>query len=212
MTHHLVVRRAALIFGAALLGAYFLFASFSQMPLTPMKLKYYSQVNEVMQPYLAQNWLLFAPNPLSDDRGILSRARCADGTMTDFYDVTSPYVQQVQEDRFFPSRINRLVSGTVTQLDSSDPVLQRLRDTEKEEKKKQLPLLPYEKTSREQAERFLTRYALTQMPGACAGRPAAVQVRVYVRELPPWSQRNSESAKVTTKYQDLSWREVDAPT
>ncbi|MEV0143213.1 MULTISPECIES: DUF5819 family protein [Streptomyces] len=209
MTQHLMVRRAALIIGAALLGIYFLFSSFSQMPLTPMKVKYYSQVNDVMQPYLAQNWMLFAPDPLSDERGILSRARCADGTATDFYDVTGPYVQKVQSDRFFPSRINRLVSGTVAQLDSSDPVLQRLRDTEKEAKKKQLPLLPYEKTSREQAERFLSRYSLTQMPGVCAGRPAAVQVRVYVHELPPWSQRKDESAKGSTKYQDLSWREVD---
>ncbi|MGW6603285.1 DUF5819 family protein [Streptomyces sp. NPDC055036] len=210
MTQHLAVRRAALIVGAALLGTYFLFASFSQTPLTPVKVKYYNQVNEVMQPFLSQNWMLFAPDPLSDDRGILSRARCTDGTMTDFYDVTSPYVEKVQDDRFFPSRISRLVSGTITQLDNGDPVLQRLRDTEKERKKKQLPLLPYEKTSQDEAERFMSRYSLAQMPGVCGGQPAAVQVRVYVHELPPWSKRKDDSAKGITRYQDLSWRKVDA--
>lgn len=203
-----MVRRAALIFGAALLGAYFLLASFSQTPLTPVKVKYYDQVNAVMQPYLAQNWMLFAPNPMSEDRGILSRARCADGTVTDFYDVTQPYVEKLQHDRFFPSRVSRLVSGTITQLDNGDPLLQRLRDTRKEKKKKQLPLLPYEKTSQDQAERFMSRYSLAQMPGVCDGHPAAVQVRAYLHELPPWSKRKDASATGTTKYQDLAWREV----
>ncbi|MET9662425.1 DUF5819 family protein [Streptomyces sp. NPDC006510] len=209
MTQHIMVRRAALIFGAALLGAYFLLASFSQTPLTPVKVKYYDQVNAAMQPYLAQNWMLFAPNPISEDRGILARARCADGTVTEFYDVTRPYVKEVQNDRFFPSRVNRLVSGTITQLDNGDPLLQRLRDTKKEKKKKQLPLLPYEKTSQDQAERFMSRYSLAQMPGVCDGHPVAVQVRAYLHELPPWSKRKDASAKGTIKYQDLSWREAD---
>ncbi len=210
MTSHIVVRRAALLIGAALLGAYFLVASFSQMPLNPVKVKYYDRVNHVTQPYLAQNWMLFAPNPLADDRGILARAKCQDGSVTGFYDVTHAYVKQTQADRFFPSRIDRLVTGTITQLDNGDPILQRLRDSEKEKKKPEIPLLPFEKTSREQAEIFMSRYSLTQMPSACGGTPAAMQVRVYVHEFPPWSKRKDHTAKGTTNYLDLSWKEADA--
>ncbi|WP_406467467.1 DUF5819 family protein [Streptomyces sp. NBC_01594] len=69
-------------------------------------------------PYFAQNWMLFAPDPLADDRGILARAKCADGRVTEYYDVTSPYIHAAQDSRFFP-------------------------------------LMPYEKSSREDAARFL---------------------------------------------------------
>ncbi|MBZ6093402.1 hypothetical protein KVH02_34625 [Streptomyces olivaceus] len=209
MTDHVLVRRAALIFGAALLGAYFLLASISQMPLNPIKLKFYDPVNAITQPYLAQNWMLFAPNPLSDDRGILARAKCSDGRVTDFYNVTRPYVEREQGDRFFPSRTNRLVSGTISQLDTGDPILERLRSSEKEKKKPVMPLLPQEKTSRSDAENFLARFSLKQLSGVCTGGPAEVQVRVYVHELPPWSERKIPSATGKTNVQDLEWKEAE---
>ncbi|GAA2948344.1 MULTISPECIES: DUF5819 family protein [Streptomyces] len=206
MTDHVLVRRAALLSGAALLGAYFFLAAFSQIPLNPLKLRYYDPTTKVMQPYLAQNWMLFAPNPLSDDRGILARVKCNDDRVTDFYNVTRPYVERVQADRFFPSRTNRLVSGTISQLDTGDPILERLRNTEKE--KPVMPLLPQEKTSRGAAENFLARFALTQLSSACTGGPAAVQVRVYVHELPQWSERKDSSATGKTNVQDLDWKEA----
>lgn len=201
-----MVRRAALLVGAALLGAYFMISSLTQMPLNPVKLRHYDEINSVTQPYLAQNWMLFAPNPVSDDRGILARARCDDGRVTDFYDVTRRYVKQEQGDRFFPSRMNRLVSGTLTQMDVSDPILERLRSTEKEKKKPQIPLLPHEKTSQEQGEKFLARYSMRQLSGVCRGDLAGVQVRVYVNELPSWSQRKDASATGKHNFQNLAWR------
>lgn len=201
-----MVRRAALLVGAALLGAYFVVSSLTQMPLNPVKLRHYDKINSLTQPYLAQNWMLFAPNPVSDDRGILARARCNDGRVTDFYDVTRPYVKQEQSDRFFPSRMNRLVSGTITQLDTTDPILQRLRSTEKEKKKPQVPLLPHEKTSQEQGETFLARFSMRQLSGVCRGDVAGVQVRVYVNELPSWSQRKDPSATGKRSFQNLAWR------
>lgn len=210
MTDHILVRRAALLFGAALLGAYFLLAAFSQMPLNPIKLRFYDHVTRVTQPYMAQNWMLSAPNPLSDDRGILARAKCSDGRTTDFYNVTRPYVERVQKDRFFPSRTNRLVSGTISQLDTGDPILERLRNTEKEKKKPVIPLLPQEKTSQSDAENFLARFSLTQLAGVCEGGPLAVQVRVYVHQLPSWSERNKPSATGKTNVQDLDWKEAQA--
>ncbi|MGW5848265.1 DUF5819 family protein [Streptomyces sp. NPDC055254] len=211
MTSHIKARRAALLVGAALLGAYLSVAAFSQMPLNPVKLRYYDRVNSVMQPYLAQNWMLFAPDPLSDERGILARARCSDGHVTDFYNVTRPYVEREQNDRFFASRTNRLVSGTISQLNNSDPILDRMRKSEEERKQPVIPLAPYEKTTREQAEKFLSRFSLRQLADVCSGNPvAAVQVRAYVHTLPPWSKRKDPSAVGEATVQDLSWQEAGA--
>lgn len=196
--------------GAALLGLHFTAALFSQMPLSPLKLRYYPHVARYLEPYFAQNWMLFAPDPLSDDRGILVRARCADQTVTAFYDVTSPLIDRVQHNRFFPSRMSRLVTSNAVQLAAPDPVLARLREAEKTEDRPQLPLLPQEKTTQEEARRALERYGLSQLPaGACAGRPDSVQLRMYVHQPPPWSQRKDPSARGVTDAHDYDWTKAE---
>ncbi|MCC3768924.1 DUF5819 family protein [Streptomyces sp. UNOC14_S4] len=196
----------ALLFGAALLGLHFLASAFSQMPLTPVKLRYYHYAADYLGPYFSQNWMLFAPDPLSDNRGILARVMCSDGSTTGFYDVTTKYVEKAQQSRFFPSRMSRLVTGSVQQINGSDPVLMRLRESEKEKKKPELPLTPYEKTSQKEAVRFLSRYSLSQIPHACGGgAPEKIQIRMYVQQLPPWSKRHDPKAEDKVDVQDMEW-------
>ncbi|MFI5867318.1 DUF5819 family protein [Streptomyces sp. NPDC051546] len=197
--------------GAALLGLHFAIAAFSQMPVTPLKLRYFPKAAAYLDPYFSQNWMLFAPNPLSDDRGVLARARCADRTETPYYDVTSKYVQSAQGSRFFPSRMSRLVTGNVQQLNGGDPVLARLREAEKAKDRPPLPLLPQEKVSQEQAQRFLARYARGQLPATvCAGRQVDIQLRMYVHTPPPWSKRNDHSAaEGTVEVYDFDWTKAD---
>ncbi|MFI9153923.1 DUF5819 family protein [Streptomyces sp. NPDC053367] len=208
MTQHVAARRAVLLVGAALLGFHFLVASLSQAPLSPVKLRYYEAMTEYLHPYFTQNWMLFAPDPLTDDRGILARARCTDGTVTHYYDVTTPAIRSTQDSRFFPPRTARLISSTLQQLNQSDPVLSRIRETEKEKKKPVLPLLPAERTSRVEAERFLARYSLTKMPDVCDGRAEQIQIRVYYHEMPPWSQRKKPATEGKVSAQDLKWLKV----
>ncbi|MFE4023068.1 DUF5819 family protein [Streptomyces sp. NPDC059101] len=198
----------ALLVGAALLGLHFCAASISQMPLTPIKLRVMGSVNDYLEPYQAQNWKLFAPNPLSENRGIFARGRCANGEVTGFYDVTSRYIDAAQSSRFFPSRMSRLVTGNVLQLSGGDPVLDELREQQKALHKRPLPETPLEKKNRREAVAFLSRYSLTQMPKVCGGSPDKVQVRVYVEKLPPWSKRNDPKARGKTDLQDMDWVKV----
>ncbi|MFI1001369.1 DUF5819 family protein [Streptomyces galbus] len=209
MTQHTAVRRAVLLVGAALLGFHFLVASLSQAPLSPIKLRYYDNITNYLHPYFTQNWMLFAPEPLTDDRGILARARCEDGSVTSYYDVTTPTIKSTQESRFFPPRTARLISSTLQQLTQSDPVLNRIRETEKEKKSPVLPLLPIEKTSRDEATRFLARFSMMQMPQACAGVAESIQVRIYYHEMPPWSQRNKPITGGKVSATDLEWLKTE---
>ncbi|MBT2492804.1 hypothetical protein J7E96_30705 [Streptomyces sp. ISL-96] len=198
----------ALLAGAALLGLHFAAAAFSQMPLTPMKIRYFDEVAAYLEPYSAQNWMLFAPDPVSENRGILARARCRDGSVTSFHDVTTKYIAAAQSSRFFPPHMSRLVSGNMQQLSGSDPVLARLRESERAKKKTELPLMPYEKTSQDEALRFVSRYALTQLPARVCGDdapPEQVQVRMYIEKLPPWSQRHNPAAEGKLDAYDMDW-------
>jgi hypothetical protein len=209
VTQHVAVRRAVLLVGADLLGFHFFVASFSQAPLSPAKLRYYDAITNYLHPYFTQNWMLFAPDPLTDDRGILARARCANGSVTPYYDVTTPTIKSTQESRFFPPRTARLISSTLQQLTQSDPVLNRIRETEKDKKSPVLPLLPIERTSRDEAARFLARFSMTRMPQVCEGRPESIQVRVYYHEMPPWSQRHKPVTSGKVSATDLEWLKAE---
>jgi len=203
------VRRVALLVGAALLGAHFLITALSQAPLSPAKLRYHSGVNAYLEPYFTQNWLLFAPAPLADDRGVLARAKCRDDATTQFYDVTAPHIKAVQGSRFFPSRTSRLVTNSLQQIYNTDEVMERFREKAKNDKKPLPPLMPHERDSRADSIRFLSRYSLGQLPHACAGKPQAIQVRMYVHELPPWSKRGNPKAEGKIEVEDFPWRRAD---
>jgi hypothetical protein len=218
---HRRIQRAALLAGAALLGAHFSIAAFSQAPLSPAKIQLHGVVSGYLEPYFTQNWSLFAPDPTKDDQGIVARAKCADGAVTDYYDVTGPLIKETQEDRFFPSRTVRLVSNGLNQLNDSDDLLWRLRQKQKEENgegseakggkdKRDIPLTPYEKSQHKDAERSLSRFALTQINNVCPDGtgPTAVQARMYIKKLPPWSQRKNAKAKSTLDIYDLPWKKA----
>ncbi|MFD1831172.1 DUF5819 family protein [Streptomyces desertarenae] len=113
--------------------------------------------------------MLFAPDPITDDRGILARAKCSDGTVTDFYDVTYPHIKAAQDSRFFPSRMSRLVTNGLQAINNSDELLNRIRRNSQNDKKPALPLTPFEKNSRTDTISFLARYSTSQMPTACGG-------------------------------------------
>ncbi|MFD5735824.1 DUF5819 family protein [Streptomyces sioyaensis] len=200
-----MTRRAALLVGGALLGVHMVISALSQAPLSPAKLKYGNVVVDYLSPYFAQNWMLFAPTPLSEGRGIIARAKCENGRVSRFYDVSSRGLQKMQHSRFFPSREVRIVSGNLQQISTNDEVMRRLRQNRMNEKKPAIPLLPQEKVSVRQATKNLSRYAFDQMPTVCAGRMTKIQVRMYTHKMPPWSKRHDKTAKGKVEARDFDW-------
>ncbi|WP_073948470.1 DUF5819 family protein [Streptomyces kebangsaanensis] len=201
-------RRAALLVGGALLGAHMTMAALSQAPLSPAKLVYGNRVAHYLDPYFSQNWQLFAPTPVSDNRGILARATCADGSVSEYYDVSARGLEKVRSSRFFPSREVRVVSAQIQEITNSEEVLRRLRIRQANDKKTVLPPLPHEKATEAEAVKSLSRYAYDQMPTVCDGKVTKVQVRMYVETLPPWSERNSPSAEGKVMVKDFAWADT----
>jgi hypothetical protein len=82
---------------AAALAMHFLVTALFVGPLNPIKLAWGDEITSYMTPYFEQNWSLFAPDPISEERGMLVRARVTDdnGTVrtTEFADITNPPIK-----------------------------------------------------------------------------------------------------------------------
>jgi hypothetical protein len=67
-----------------------------------------------MTPYFAQDWKLFAPDPVDANSGVLVRAKVVNASgqerVTPWLDVTSPEFAKMR-GHVFPSRISRLSIG-----------------------------------------------------------------------------------------------------
>lgn len=177
-------------------------------PVTPLSVKFAAPANTLLTPYLSQNWQLFAPDPVSEERGLVARARCADSTTTEFIDVTSHHIQAVQDNRFFPSRISRLVSNGMNNLFQEDPVLARYRDRETGDPDDPLStvgLTESELQVRLQGEQVLSSLAAHELADECSGAVSEVQLRYMLHTFPRWSERSEWDKNGTINVLESSW-------
>lgn len=178
-------------------------------PITPVSLAYSQHANALLGPYALQNWQLFAPDPISEERGVVARARCEGGATTDFIDLTTPVVSELQNSRFFPSRESRVISNGLFSLFQEDPYLMRYReirsDTELGSENEDIPLSVEEIQTRQIAERVLTRYATSKLATYCDGQLTEVQLRYVLHRFPRWSERHQWQKKGDIDILESAW-------
>lgn len=171
-------------------------------PVTPITFDVGSAAS-ILNPHFSQNWQLFAPDPISDERGVVARFRCGHSD-SPWIDITSTAIAETQSSRFFPPRESRIVSNALVERFAQDDVSKRLVSRGKDD------LLPEGDASAARAERLLARYAV--LSGSCpfgenGGHvsPSAVQLRYVTRALPPWSERGKESARGEPEVFESDW-------
>lgn len=182
-------------------------------PLNPIKLRVQDPLMDYMLPFFDQNWSFFAPAPLTDERGLLVRARVqrADGSSyaTDFYDITNPAINRVHNNRLFPPRHARLVSSAL-QLALWKPPLVDIDPRVRGRKllaPKKAPLekwTPEELSYRRRARRFLQALASAEAIKKWGPEVVAVQARLVIHVFPRFSQRSSDHVGEVT-YHDFDW-------
>lgn len=204
-----------------LLGLHFLASALHVGPINPVQVRTQKYTQGWLLPYFEQTWTLFAPDPISEDRGMLARFRCEDGTVTKWVDVTTRHIRTTQQTRFFPARNSRLVSNGSTLLTSNDPIAERLRAREPVEEPATedaraggddgaaVPLSAAEKHIRERGLQFLSGYALREAPDACADSSTAVQLRMVQHLFPPFSQRHKWDETGEVNETDFKWVMTD---
>jgi hypothetical protein len=167
-------------------------------PLTPIKFDVGGAAS-MLNPYFSQNWQLFAPDPVSDERGVIARFEC-DGRVTSWTDITSRAIARTQASRFFPPRESRIVSNAVLQRFAQDDLTKRLSEKDQAELAPPVPHVQHE------AEEVLARYAaLTVGCDRDEQQPTAVQLRYVTRPLPPWSRRGTVPRGAPLDTFDSRW-------
>lgn len=110
-----------------LLGFHFLLTLLYLAPDNLLKRRFSEPLYRYMDPLFAQNWQLFAPNPVSQHRSLVVKAKIRDPKTgqireTPWRDITRPQVQDVWENRLFnSSRSLRFQVSAIRMYQSKDP-------------------------------------------------------------------------------------------
>lgn len=211
--------------GAAVFSVHFAMTFLFVAPLNPVSLDHNNLVNHYMAPLFQQNWQLFAPNPVNEERGLLVRARVrrADGAITEtaFHDFTSPLITDLHATRLFPPRKSRMVSNTMQLLGFRDPIADRLRrridDLRADElidgagapgddaAREPLPLSPSEQHVYRTAVEVLRSVATEAARERWGDGVVEIQVRIVVHQFPPFSRRGDDPGVGELVVQDVEW-------
>lgn len=228
-------RRAAAVAVVGVVGvAYAASALVTAGPITPLSLELVPVASRLTEPYLVQNWQLFAPDPISEERGAVARVRCTDGTVTEFEDITTEHIDAIHASRFFPSRQSRLVSNSMFNIFLQDPYLARYREAldgivedgvagepgaapadgepSAEPSAEQLDALtavtPEELELREQGQQVLANVAAWSLAERCPDGVEAAQLRYVLHRFPRWSERHRWDEMGDVEILESTWQPV----
>lgn len=228
-------RRAVVVAVVGVVGVtYAASALVTAGPITPLSLELVPVASRVTEPYLVQNWQLFAPDPISEERGAVARVRCTDGTVTDYEDITSEHIDAIHASRFFPSRQSRLVSNSMFNIFLQDPYLARYREAldgmveegapagataapgsvgpgaepGADELEALTTVTPEELELREQGQRVLANFAAWSLAQRCPDGVEAAQLRYVLHRFPRWSERHRWDEMGDVEILESAWQPV----
>lgn len=110
-----------------LLGIHFLLTILYLAPDNLLKRRFSEPLQRYMDPLFAQNWQLFAPNPISQHRSLVIKAKYRDprtGEIREspWMDITRPHVRDIWENRFFnDARTLRFQTSAIKMYQSEEP-------------------------------------------------------------------------------------------
>ncbi|MFO7289367.1 hypothetical protein SAMN04488025_13210 [Planifilum fulgidum] len=110
-----------------LLAMHFLLTILYLAPDNLLKRRFSEPLQRYMDPLFAQNWQLFAPDPISQHRSLVIKAKYRDPATgeireTPWMDITRPRVREIWENRLFNgSRALRFQTSAIAMYRSEDP-------------------------------------------------------------------------------------------
>jgi hypothetical protein len=189
--------RLAVVGAGALLLAHVTMTFLHVTPVNPVKVEYEAVVSRWTEPLFDQNWKLFAPDPIAVDQGLLVRARLADGSVTEYVDIVSPYLE-AKHHNLLPTRAGYQVSGVISRfLETRESALATVDDAVADE----APLFLGDDVVAQvgERERYSYREALADLRDSAfahlpplAADVESVQLRIVQHEFPRYSKRHDD--------------------
>lgn len=193
-------------------GVYATLTLITTGPSNPIKIAVSPGINSMYTPYFLQNWQLFAPDPLAQERGILVQARCSDGDETQFEDITTDLVTDLQSTRFFPSREHRVITTAIARRFETDEVVKKILDKDSTKSGRE-DVDRYAQDLNERnvraSEQILAEYAMRKInPSTCDGDMESIRVRYVLHDYPGWSDRRNWEKQGNIITIDSGWFHV----
>lgn len=191
---------------------HFSMTALSLIPLNPVKLRSLGLVQAHMIPFFAQNWRLFAPDPVNSHQVLM--VNCNDPQSTEFdsawLDITTPVVEIIQRNRWTPmSRVQHLHSTAIRMAIHQDPTLQEQRTklmrqenlTPSDEER--FKLTEQEEKAREQGRDLVKRLAFDACDQVKGERPSVVSTRLARLNFPTFPQRHLPDSAGEMSYLEI---------
>ncbi|MEJ8655471.1 MULTISPECIES: DUF5819 family protein [Streptomyces] len=201
------------VLSVAFVAFHFGMTALHHMPFNPIREKHDDKIRAYMTPYFQQDWHLFAPDPVAEDSGFLVRVKrvTPNGSLetTQWADVTTPHIDKLQGQRFWPSRVERLAPAVRQRIEGwRDPELDELRhknQLKSQKKDPDPPLAPGELAGRDSALLYARGVASSEAKALWGDDIHSVQIRIVVNQFPRFSERTERDNKGKVTYYDLAW-------
>jgi hypothetical protein len=169
---------------AVQLAAMFLEAA----PRNTVSQRYRAQLSWWTEPWLEQDWRLFAPDPQTSNQTIRARARTADGTAGPWVDLTAADYAAVAHDPM-PSQANQ------NELRRAWDAYAASRSASGAAATPRAQLV----------QQYLANIAARRLAGSVAGRFTAVQLQVVSTPIPPPTAAGTSAAASAPTTRSTPW-------
>jgi hypothetical protein len=210
----------ALLVGGAIATHFTLTAAYVAPP-SPLKLAMQPAFDAYMEPYFAQRWSLFAPDPVTDMRELLlsCRVRNDAGAIeeTPFTDITAPLRAMKARYRLTPADgLARVQSGALHLVfGAPEEITKKALEVPEEQapdgvKRWREELNEDSKRKRKEGERMVARIGSAECDRLYGrGRTTQVRVRMAVVLPRPYSARNDATVERTVRFKDFDWADYE---
>lgn len=179
------------------------------LPFNPIKNKINNPIISYMHPFFAQNWQLFAPNPLSRDTYIYVQVRDKGGKETNWIDISTPLYDANHKNRLSPiNTLVRLGTGAYMQTVNENELMNKIElkksmENPSSENKNNKELTDHQKDGIQMLYNLGQYYADSYFQNIDIKE---LRVRVLRTEPIPFSKRNNQDYEREQTYITYNWK------
>lgn len=181
------------------------------LPFNPIKNKINDFVVAYMEPLFTQNWMLFAPNPLSNNYYVNIQVKDKSKKQSKWMDISTPLYDANHSNRFSPvNKLVRIGTSTYMQAIQSDELFDKIEQKKievnhQQQINKNKEISSHQKDGIQQLYNFGYYFAEKQFEKQ---EIHEIRIRVLSEKPIPFSKRNDKDYKPEKSYITYGWEPV----
>jgi hypothetical protein len=189
---------------------HFALIQLANMPMSPLKLSVFETVDRYVNPFFAQRWSFFAPQPIEHDSLLVARVRYRDPAtgapvISPWFDITSPLIDSIRKNRLTPLFLVEIgLSNAVLEFENNaalDPRSSFVKDGQKYLKSQVSPAVdPIDALT-------MSRTALASLAITLPGKSfEAIQLGLVHNQYPRFTERHTPKKPEKLPLTLLDWQ------